>query len=69
MVQQLHTADVAWDACACAAAADSGHLNVIQWARMNGCLWNKTTCLSICSRNDVRACVDTAARGTRSRVW
>ena len=28
----------------CMAAAKGGHLEVLQWARANGCRWNKTTC-------------------------
>ena len=28
----------------CAAAAAGGHMEVLQWARENGCLWNMSTC-------------------------
>ncbi len=28
----------------CEAAAKGGHLEVLQWLRANGCLWNKYTC-------------------------
>ena len=26
------------------AAAEGGHLELLQWARANGCLWNEDTC-------------------------
>ena len=29
----------------CSAAALGGHLEVLQWARANGCPWDATTCL------------------------
>jgi hypothetical protein len=28
----------------CAVAAQKGHLEVLQWARANGCPWDKETC-------------------------
>jgi hypothetical protein len=28
----------------CAKAANSGHLEVLQWARANGCPWDERTC-------------------------
>jgi len=28
----------------CSAAAEGGHLEVLQWARANGCPWNELTC-------------------------
>ena len=28
----------------CNFAARAGHLDLLQWARLNGCLWNESTC-------------------------
>jgi hypothetical protein len=36
--------DCPWDACTCAAAAENGHFEVLQWARINGCPWNAEVC-------------------------
>ena len=33
-----------WDEETCEAAAKGGHLEVLQWARQNGCPWNELTC-------------------------
>ena len=33
-----------WDEATCAYAAWGGHLNVLKWARKNGCPWNEDTC-------------------------
>jgi hypothetical protein len=33
-----------WDAGTCSLAVGSGHLAVLQWARMNGCDWDERTC-------------------------
>jgi hypothetical protein len=30
-----------WNVLTCAYAAGGGHLEVLQWARANGCDWNK----------------------------
>ena len=34
----------AWNAWTCANAARGGHLDVLRWARENGCAWNANTC-------------------------
>ena len=36
---------VPWDEKTCKEAAKGGHLEVLQWARANGCPWNKWTCV------------------------
>jgi hypothetical protein len=33
-----------WNEAACAHAALGGHLEVLQWARANGCPWDEKTC-------------------------
>ena len=33
-----------WDKITCMFAAKEGHLEVLQWARANGCPWHKFTC-------------------------
>jgi len=33
-----------WDESACEAAADSGHLDCLQYLHQNGCPWNEKTC-------------------------
>lgn len=33
-----------WDDDTCAAAAEGGHLALLQWARANGCEWSSSTC-------------------------
>ena len=33
------------DTSSCYAAAQNGHLEILQWARANGCPWNKSTCV------------------------
>ena len=37
-----------WNEAACAHAALGGHLEVLQWARANGCPWNKYTIVRAC---------------------
>jgi len=34
-----------WDESTCAEAAKGGHLEVLQWARANGCPWDWRTCM------------------------
>jgi uncharacterized protein YabN with tetrapyrrole methylase and pyrophosphatase domain len=34
------------DSLTCAFAAENGHLEVLKWARENGCPWNKDTCMN-----------------------
>ena len=34
----------AWHKDTCLGAARGGHLEVLQWARANGCTWHKDTC-------------------------
>ena len=36
---------MASNASTCEAAADGGHLAVLQWARATGCDWNAITCI------------------------
>ena len=38
--------DTPWDTDTCWRAAAGGHLEVMQWARENGCPWNAETCTS-----------------------
>lgn len=33
-----------WHPCACSAAAEKGHLNVLIWLRFSGCPWDKNAC-------------------------
>jgi len=33
-----------WDSYTCKAAAESGHLHILQWARQHGCDWVSSTC-------------------------
>ena len=52
-------------------AAYGGHLEVLQWARRNGCPWNKNTCTPRRREGTWRCCsgrVRTGARGTRTRA-
>jgi hypothetical protein len=35
-----------WNADTCSAAAEGGHLTVLQRGRVNGCDWNADTCMS-----------------------
>ena len=36
----------------CEGAAEGGHLEVLQWARANGCPWNFFECVSGATAND-----------------
>eukprot|EP00239_Pterosperma_sp_CCMP1384_P012910 CAMPEP_0197865548 /NCGR_PEP_ID=MMETSP1438-20131217/43730_1 /TAXON_ID=1461541 /ORGANISM="Pterosperma sp., Strain CCMP1384" /LENGTH=104 /DNA_ID=CAMNT_0043484035 /DNA_START=1011 /DNA_END=1325 /DNA_ORIENTATION=+ len=38
-----------WNTETCAAAAESGHLEVLQWARAEGCEWDEGTCAGAAS--------------------
>jgi hypothetical protein len=33
-----------WNEWTCVYAAQNGHLDVLQWARQNGCPWDEETC-------------------------
>ena len=33
-----------WDESTCAYAAKGGHLDVLKWAKSNGCKWDSRTC-------------------------
>jgi hypothetical protein len=46
VLQFLHEIGCSWnvDVSTCAQAALFGHLNVLQWARANGCPWDENTC-------------------------
>ena len=35
-----------WDVCACAGAADGGHLELLKWLRSEGCPWDEMTCVA-----------------------
>ena len=35
-----------WDSWTCWGAAKGGHLEVLRWARENGCPWNPSECLT-----------------------
>jgi hypothetical protein len=39
----LHWAGHLWDESICLHAAEGGHLEVLKWARANGCPWDKLT--------------------------
>lgn len=45
-LQWLHSSGCAWDVRVCSAAAHSGDLALLQWARQQSppCAWNKSTC-------------------------
>lgn len=45
-LQWLHSSGCAWDVRVCSAAAHSGNLALLQWARQQDppCSWNKSTC-------------------------
>ena len=38
-----------WDEDTCMSAAEHGHLEVLKWARSNGCPWNEKTCANAAS--------------------
>ena len=44
-----------WDTATCTRAAKGGHLDVLQWARSNGCPWDEDTCAfaARCGKLDV----------------
>jgi hypothetical protein len=42
---------VLWNTFTCGSIAQSGNLNLLQWARENGCPWNKLTCSYAASRS------------------
>ena len=68
----------------CRAAAHSGHLHVLQWARANGCDWNLDTCRAAargghlallqwsrangCPWGQVN-CLEVAPEGSETREW
>ena len=33
-----------WNSSTCSSAAKNGHLDVLKWARENGCEWDSWTC-------------------------
>ncbi len=44
-LQRLHIEEGRkWDVRTCYSAAANGHLEVLQWARANGCPWDERTC-------------------------
>ena len=44
MLKWLHARGCPWDETTCSAAAEAGHLEVLQWACKNGCPWDKQAC-------------------------
>ena len=38
--------DAPWNEDVCAYAAKGGHLDVLKWARENGCPWNEQVCIN-----------------------
>jgi hypothetical protein len=52
-LHEEHGASIGWDASACTAAADYGHLELLQWLRSEGC--HRAATSALCCRN----CVDT----------
>ena len=44
MLAFLHEGGCAWDDWTCSAAAEGGHLEVLQYAHEKGCPWNARTC-------------------------
>jgi hypothetical protein len=44
-----------WDEHTCAYAAWGCHLEVLKWARANGCLWNESTCAGAAYGGDLAA--------------
>lgn len=51
--QWLRTKGCDWDSETCAAAARSGHFDVLSWAATNGCPWGATTCAAAAGRGDL----------------
>eukprot|EP01043_Picozoa_sp_COSAG02_P078352 COSAG02_NODE_17595_length_992_cov_2.645017_2_plen_247_part_01 len=51
-LHEEHGASIGWDASACTAAADYGHLELLQWLRSEGC--HQVATSALCCRN----CVD-----------
>ncbi len=45
-VQRLHAAGTPWSARTCAHAAFGHHLDILKWARENGCPWDRDECLA-----------------------
>jgi hypothetical protein len=52
-LHEEHATSIGWDASACTAAADYGHLELLQWLRSKGC--HRVATPALCCRN----CVDT----------
>lgn len=52
-VHEEHGTSIGWDASACTAAADYGHLELLEWLRSKGC--HRASTAALCCRN----CVDT----------
>jgi hypothetical protein len=65
-------------------AAGGGHLEVLQWARANGCEWNVYTCLEAAKGGhlavlqwarangcpwDRPTCLEAAPAGSEAREW
>jgi hypothetical protein len=45
-----------WNAKTCEAAALNGHLDVLQWARENGCNWNENAFISAAEGGHIHIC-------------
>ena len=59
------------DEMTCAYAAEGGHLEMLQWAFVNGCPWDWTTCVVAAERGHLGCCggrVRTDASGTLTRA-
>lgn len=47
--------------------AEGGHLEVLQWARANGCPWNRDLCVETaeyCGNNDVEPWIEAQPLGS-----
>ena len=44
MLERAVLLDFPWDERTCANAALRGHLDILKWARENGCPWDDLTC-------------------------
>ena len=58
-----------WDAGTSYAAAEGGHLEVLQWARANGCDWNADTCSAAAKGGHLEVLQWLRANGCDWNVW
>jgi hypothetical protein len=69
-LKRLRVEGLEWSPDICRAAASHGHLKLLQWARNNGCPWNRQECMRMSScYDDVNHWIvhGTAMKGGRKR--